>query len=691
MRDPRVTSNHLSRDAYLYIRQSTPRQVSENGESTRRQYALRERALSLGWPGERIHVIDQDLGMSGAYSAGRDGFQELVAAVGLRKVGIVLGLEVSRLARNSVDWQQLLQLCAFTDSLILDEEGIYDPSAFNDRLLLGLKGTMSEAELHLLRSRLRGGILNKARRGELALRWPVGLVHLSDGRCARNPDAGIQASIAAVFEAFAATGSIANTLRRLLASGIRFAQLAWGGEKAGTIIWCDYNRTRICNILTNPAYAGAYVYGRRRCRRAPDGHMERRKLGPDAWTVVIPDHFSGYVSWTEFQTIQEQLRSNAKPFGRPNPFGPPREGPALLQGRVMCGLCGSPMYVRYNGHQHRSARYVCIDQADARRAACQSVPAIDIDAATARLILDLMTPMSVEMTLAIQSELDRRIGESEQHHQLRITGARYESDCARRRFMLVDPANRLVAAGLEAEWNKRLSDLAAVEEELARFRADTQDQLTDDMRRRIMALCGDLSRLWSDPAVIDRERKEILALLIEDVTILEDHGQLTAHVRLRGGACRSLEMTRSRIAPKKQTPPNLVTQIDELLELGDDGIVADRLNATGVRNWRNGAFSKGQIANIRKGHSLRPHRERRQAAGYATAGQLATRYDVTRTTIRHWAQNGLLERSTCGKRHRWYYRLPVGARIVKGNGGPYARQPQIMHASTCHSSEQGAV
>jgi len=315
MRDPRVASSHLSRDAYLYIRQSTLRQVSENGESTRRQYALRDRAAGLGWPSDRIHVIDQDLGLSGAHSERRDGFRELVAAVGLRKVGIVLGLEVSRLARNSVDWQQLLQLCAYTDTLILDEEGIYDPAAFNDRLLLGLKGTMSEAERHLLRSRLRGGILNKARRGELALRLPVGLVHLSDGRCARDPDVGIQASIGAVFDAFAATGNIAATLRRLLASGIRFPQVAWGGDLAGTVIWCDYNRTRIRNILTNPAYAGAYVYGRRRCRLAPDGHMDRRRLAPEAWNVVIPDHFRGYVSWGDFQEIQAQLRRNAQSFG----------------------------------------------------------------------------------------------------------------------------------------------------------------------------------------------------------------------------------------------------------------------------------------------------------------------------------------------------------------------------------------
>lgn len=689
MRDPRVADHHLSRDAYLYIRQSTLRQVSENGESTRRQYALQERAIALGWPAERIVIIDQDLGLSGAHSVARDGFQALVAAVGLHKVGIVLGLEVSRLARNSVDWQQLLQLCAYTETLILDEEGIYDPAAFNDRLLLGLKGTMSEAELHLLRSRLRGGILNKAKRGELVQRLPVGLVHLPDGRCVQDPDAGVQASITAVFEAFAAIGSIAGTLRRLLACGIRFPQRVWGGEQAGTIIWCDYTASRVRNVLTNPAYAGAYVYGRRRCRRAPNGQIERRRLALDSWPVVIPDHFPSYVSWADFQAIQERLQSNEQQFGRPTAFGSPREGPALLQGRVLCSRCGSPMYVRY-GNRTRG-RYVCIDQANARRAACQSVPAVDVDAAVARLILELMTPMAVEMSLAVQSELDRRAAESEHHYQLHISRAHYESDLARRRFMLVDPANRLVAAGLEAEWNRRLTELATAEQDLARFRAGTREQLSADMRRRIEALTRDLPQLWADPAVIDRERKEILATLIEDVTILSERIKITAHVRLRGGACRSIILTRSTVAPHYRTPPDVVSQIDRLLELGDDQIVADRLNCAGVRNWRDTPFTKGQIANVRKGRGLSSHRERRHTGGYATAGELAVLYNVTRTTIRHWAQKGLLERASCGEHHRWYYRLPTGMRIVKGYGGPYARPPQILPAPICHSAEPGAL
>jgi len=689
MHDVRVTPHHLSRDAYLYIRQSTLRQVTENAESTRRQYALRERAVALGWPTERIVIVDQDLGMSGAHSVTRDGFQALVAAVGLRKVGIVLGLEVSRLARNSVDWQQLLQLCAYTETLILDEEGIYDPAAFNDRLLLGLKGTMSEAELHLLRSRLRGGILNKAQRGELMLRLPIGLERLPDGRCVVDPDAGIRASIAAVFANFAATGSVAGTLRRLLAADIRFPHRVWGGKYAGSVIWYDYTTIRIRNVLTNPAYAGAYVYGRRRCRRAPSGQTERRKLAPEEWVIAIPDHFSGYVSWAHFQAIQEQLNSRAQTFGRPTAFGPPREGPALLQGRVICGRCGSPMYVRYN--TNRRSRYVCLDHAVARSAVCQSVPAIDVDTAVARLLLELMTPMTVEMSMAIQSELDRQVTESEHHYQLRITRAGYESDLSRRRYMMVDPANRLVAAGLEAEWNRRLAELDAIEQELVRFRSGTQEKLTVEMRRRIEALTRDLPQLWADPAVIDRERKEILALLVEDVTLVGERTEITAHIRLRGGTCRSLNLTHSAVAPRKRNTPDIIAKIDHLLELGDDQTVANHLNAAGVRTWRDVPFTKGAIANIRKGRSLPSHRQRRYSAGYATAEELAARHGVTRTTIRHWALQGLLERSSCGKRRRWYYRLPPGTRIVKGFGGPHAKPPQFLPAPISHSNEPGAV
>ena len=552
---------------------------------------------------------------------------------------------------------------------------------------------MSEAELHLLRNRLRGGIINKARRGELAVRLPVGLVRLADGRCVRDPDVGIQASIVAVFGGFTATGSVAGTVRRLTDNAVRFAQRIWGGENAGDIIWCDYTRSRVSNVLTNPAYAGAYVYGRRRCRRAPDGHIDSHALKQSEWEVTLLEKFQGYVSWAEFEKIQAQLRSRAKPFGCLNPLGPPREGAALLQGRVLCGHCGSPMYVRYGtpSRGRPRPRYVCLDQANSRHAACQCVPATDVDSAVARLAIDLMTPGSIEMSLAVQADLERRVAESEQHYQLRINRARYESDATRRRFMLVDPANRLVAANLEAEWNAHLAELTTAEDDLVRFREEAVYRLSDELRQEIGELCRDLSGLWHHPDVINRERKEMLATLIEDVTLLGTTAEITAQVRLRGGACHTLTVPRTSLAPKKRTPRDLVAKIDRLLETGDDLLVAEQLNADGIRNWRGKSFTKSQIASLRAAHGLSSHGARRFAAGYEREGQMADRLGVTRPTIRQWAISGMIERYSCGKGHKWYYRLPPGTVIVKGNGGPYPRQPKTLPTPIFHPIKSGVI
>ena len=409
--------------------------------------------------------------------------------------------------------------------------------------------------------------------------------------------------------------------------------------------------------------------------------------------MILHEQFKGYVSWPQFEKIQAQLQGNAKPFGRTNPLGPPREGAALLQGRVLCGHCGSPMYVRY-GSPHRGQprpRYVCLDRADSRHAACQCVPASDVDAAVARLVLDLMTRESIEMSLVVQAELDRRIAESEQHYQLRITRARYESDAARRRFMLVDPANRLVAATLEAEWNARLAEQTAAEAELVRFHETTLTGLSDELRQKIGALCHDLGELWHHPDVVNRERKEMLALLVEDVTLVGSAAEITVQLRLRGGAWQILTVPRSSLAPRKRTAPDLVAQIDRLLDVGDDHSVADQLNAAGSRNWRGKPFTKSQISSLRIAHCLPSHNARRLAEGYEREGMMAARLGVSRPTIRLWAINGMIERRSCGKGHKWYYRLPPGTVIVKGNGGPCPRLPKISPPPTFHSTESGAV
>jgi DNA invertase Pin-like site-specific DNA recombinase len=447
MPDLKVTQKHLELDAYLYIRQSTPRQVLENTESTQRQYALRDRAVSLGWPLERIHVLDCDLGKSGAQSAGREGFQKLVSEVALGKAGLVMGLEVSRLARNSADWHRLLELCSLAGALILDEDGIYDPANFNDRLLLGLKGTMSEAELHFLKARMRGGVLNKARRGELEIAPPVGLVYRDDGVLILDPDVEIQAAMRLVFETFERTGTAMQTAKLIREQGIRFPRRIRKGLNKGELHWVRAEHSRILQVLHNPRYAGAFVYGRVRTRLLPDGKHSTTKVPRSEWQFVIPDVYVGYITWAQFEANQKRLADNALGFGAARKGGPAREGPALLQGRVLCGICGERMSIRYSmAYQQVVPTYIC-QEASVRRAekVCQSVPGRAVDQAISNLLLDLMQPMTLQVAIAVQQEVEARVTETDTLRRKHVERAQYEAELARRRFMKVDPDNRLVA------------------------------------------------------------------------------------------------------------------------------------------------------------------------------------------------------------------------------------------------------
>ena len=344
----KVTATHLRRDAYLYVRQSTLYQVVNNTESTRRQYDLRGRAVALGWPAERVIVIDVDQGHSGASAADREGFQHLVAEVSLGRAGIVLGLECSRLARNSADWHKLLQICALHDTLICDEDGLYDPCSFNDRLLLGLKGSLSEAELHFLHTRMRGGLLAKARRGELALRLPIGLVYDGAGHIVLDPDAAVHHAVGHLFTTFARTGSAQSVVKTFTTEGLTFPARHLSGSHAGQLYWKPLRHDHVLATLHNPRYAGAYCYGRRRHQRDPDGGTRTIVKPRDEWTVLIPDAHPGYITWEQFDTNQATLSANAAAHGQDRKAGPAREGPALLQGLVICGQCGQRMTVGYH-------------------------------------------------------------------------------------------------------------------------------------------------------------------------------------------------------------------------------------------------------------------------------------------------------------------------------------------------------
>ncbi|UUZ65488.1 recombinase family protein [Polaromonas sp. P1-6] len=413
----KVCADHLRRDAFLYVRQSSLRQVFENTESTKRQYALRDRAVAMGWPIERVHVIDSDLGISGAQAHDRDGFQHLVSEVAMGHAGIVLGLEVSRLARNNADWHRLLELAAMSHTLILDEDGVYDPAHFNDRLLLGLKGTMSEAELHILKSRLQGGILNKARRGELEMGLPIGFVYDANARVVLDPDRQIQDTVRMLFDTFRETGSACAVLRRMLAQNVLFPRRIRRGIGKGDLLWGPLNHSRVIQILHNPRYAGAFVYGRTRgTYNAALKHVQLA-VKQEHWQVLIRDAHTGYISWDEFERNQITLRENAFGFSHGLRGGAPREGNAWLQGRVLCGCCGARMRVHYELLSGQLQPYYRCNEQLLRNAErpCLWVKGVAIDQAIGALLLETVAPAAIEVALAVQKEIAQRRRTSRSH------------------------------------------------------------------------------------------------------------------------------------------------------------------------------------------------------------------------------------------------------------------------------------
>lgn len=680
MPEPRVTQQHLAHDAYLYIRQSTPRQVLENTESTQRQYALRDRAVALGWPLERVHVIDCDLGKSGSQSAGRDGFQKLVSEVALGKAGLVMGLEVSRLARNSADWHRLIELCSLAGALILDEDGIYDPANFNDRLLLGLKGTMSEAELHFLKARMRGGMINKARRGELEMRPPIGLVYRDDSVLILDPDTEVQAAMRLVFDTFDKTGSAMQTTKIFREQGLLFPRRIRTGLGNGELHWAQASHSRIIQVLHNPRYAGAFVYGRVRTRLLPDGKHSTIKVPRSDWQFVIPGINAGYISWEQFEVNQKRLAENAMGFGGMRNAGPAREGPALLQGRVICGICGERMGIHYSIAYHQvTPTYVC-QEASVRKSekVCQRVPGRVVDEAISNLLLELMQPMTLQVALAVQQEVEARIAETDALRRKHVERAQYEAELARRRYMNVDPDNRLVIDSLEAEWNNKLRTLAETQEQ---YEQQTQKQrmLVDSQtRNQLLSLAADFQHVWNDSSVEHRERKRILRLLIEDATLIGGE-EIQVHVRLRGGATRSLNLARPLpIAQIRKTKPEVVTEIDGLLDLYCDREVAEVLNRNERRTWQGEVFNLKKIAHIRQAFNLKSRFSRLRARGLLTAKEMSERFDVTFTTINAWGRKGLLKKYNYDNDRRCLYEPPAATLLNKGHGGRGAKQPVFI-------------
>jgi DNA invertase Pin-like site-specific DNA recombinase len=679
----KVTASHLKRDAYLYIRQSTVRQVFENQESTKRQYALRQKAVALGWDTERVVVIDNDLGQSGAQTVDRQGFQRLVGDVGMGKAGIVMGLEVSRLARNSSDWHRLLEICALTDTLILDEDGIYDPAHFNDRLLLGLKGAMSEAELHVLHARLRGGFLNKARRGELCLPLPVGLVYDVHGRTVLDPDRQVQDCLRLFFATFQRTGSACATVRYFREQGLKFPYRGSKGFHTETLAWIDLVHSRALQTLHNPRYAGAYVFGRTKTHKRVSGGTSHERVPQEQWQVLLQEAHPGYISWQEYECNRKRLCENAQMLASER-RSPPREGSALLQGLVLCGRCGGRMTVRYLSRKGDLVPvYVCQrDGIEHAERVCQYILGANIDAAIGRLLLDTLTPMALGVALAVQQELQTRYEEVDHAHRQQVERARFEAELAKRRYMRVDPDNRLVADSLEAEWNEKLRMVNQAQEEYERQRQATQMELNEQQKAEIVALANDFPRLWNSPLTPQRERKRMVRLLIEDVTLCDEE-EVSVHVRFNGGTVTTLNLPRPKTAAELYTTsPEVVAAIDRLLDEHTDLEIAQILNTQEMLTGKGHEFDVAAVQRVRCGNGLKNLFERLREKGMLTTQELAEKLQVSAHTIKDWNNHGLLHGYHYNDKHQCLYE-PSGDYPVKGMHKYAAKR---SHRATCLES-----
>ncbi len=641
----KVKASHLKRNAYLYVRQSTLRQVLENTESTQRQYALKQHAVSLGWPLERIIVIDTDLGQSGASAVDREGFQRLVTEVSLGRAGIVLGLEVSRLARNSMDWHRLLEICALSDTLILDEDGVYDPAHFNDRLLLGLKGTMSEAELHVLRARLQGGIRNKARRGELFIRPPMGFVYTAEGKMEIDPDQQVQQAVRLLFETFRRTGSAMATVKHFADQELKFPRRVHTGPNQGEVTWAGLEHSRVLRILHNPRYAGAFVYGRTHMRKTLDGDYVVQHVPREEWEVLIRQAHAGYIDWDEYEQNQRRLRGNCQAYGADRRRSPPREGPALLQGLLICGRCGKRMTVRYHSrHGQLVPDYMCQREGiEHGEPICQHVPGAAIDEKVGELLVEVLSPVTIDVALAVQGELQTRLEEADRLRQQQVERARYEAELARRRYLRVDPDNRLVADSLEADWNAKLKLVAEAQDSCDRQRSEDRKLVDEQQRAAILALSTTFPQLWRDPSTPERERKRMVRLLLEDVTLVREDRHLAVHLRFKGGAPRSIQLPLpQRSWEQRQTNPDVVAAIDRLLDHHPYPEIAAKLNEESLHSGEGLPFTARIVARIQRSYGLATRYDRLRQAGMLTVEEIARALGVHPQRITKWNRAGLL-------------------------------------------------
>jgi DNA invertase Pin-like site-specific DNA recombinase len=643
----RITASHLERAAFIYVRQSTLAQVRDNRGSTERQYEQRSLARELGWADHLIEVIDDDLGKSGTTSEKRDGFQRLVAQVAMRNAGAVFGVEVSRLSRSNADWYRLLDLCAGNDTLVIDDGRVHDPASHDDRLLLGLKGTMADSEIHTMLSRLQGGRYRKALRGEYWSNAPVGYVRADGDRLLKDPDERVRHAVEEFFKRYADLRSADGVVRDFTERGVRFPLRGPSLQANGHIDWVPFKRSRARYMLHNPVYAGAFTYGRRR-------KAKPRWAGSGPWPVILKGRVDPYISWEQFMKNQKMLKEN---LSTQTTRGAPRSGQALLQGIAFCGKCGRRMRVAYGGKDGKHIHYQCrVYHEDGLRHVCISVIGKPVDRAVARRVLEVVNRENIERALQIASEVEKSHDEEEKEWRLRIEAAEYEAQRAFRQYNAVEPENRLVARTLEKAWEEKLLDVERLKEEYAAWATEHPSPLKESEHKKLLHLLEDFQQVWDSPTTRQEERKTLVRVLLKDVTLKRDGREIVIGIHWQSGMTETLRVHNNK-APNAMMIPAVLEKIRSLGADHLDSDIAKVLNGEGYRTTRNRQFTAGIVRNMRgraglkKNHAGEP--------GYYTPPALAGLLGVSDTTVIKWCQEGKLEASRPGKHSTYWIRISL--------------------------------
>jgi len=644
-RSTKISDTHLQKIAYVYLRQSSMGQVRNHRESTERQYALQELARNLGWPTARIVVLDGDLGKSGTSTNDREDFKTLVADVSLGKAGAVFAIEASRLARSNADWHRLIEICGITGTLMIDEDGCYDPCDFNDGLLLGLKGTMAQAELHFIRARLQGNKLNKARKGELRFPLPVGYVFDELNYIVKDPDAQVRSSIDLVFDYFQQCGSAYGVVQRFAREKLEFPKRSYGGTWAGKLIWGRLTDARVTAILKNPSYAGVYAFGRYRTIKEilENGEVRSRIscMPEENWLVNLRDHHEGYITFEQYTKNLDQLSRNQTNTKEMVLSAPAREGLALLQGLLICGCCGRRLTPRYQGNGGIYPTYQCNwrKREGLSTKACMTVQCPPLDRAIEERVLEVLSREQIQLAIDAFEIVSRRHEQIDAQWKMRLDRAEYEAGLAQRRYEQVDPNNRLVAATLEQRWNDALIELEDVKDQIEQ---QESRRLTSQQRDEVLELAQDLPQLWHNTATAWKDKKRILQLLISDMTVKKPEQRAALfQVRWQGGVCEEIRVGLPRpIADRWRHNDALVERVREMAMTLDDAQIAARLNDEGLKTNKGNPFTIKSIKWIRHKHKIPPVDDRK--VGELTVKEVAARLGVRCGVVYYWIDKGLI-------------------------------------------------